>query len=191
MKYKLITNLLLALVAGFLSTGCTATLQHGTIYTQPTADKGPIGVTTHAENIHNHIGWGTLTVFAIPVVPVSLNGNGDTDLMLQIKDAVEQAGFKAKLVENATAADGAPVLTCRVEKFGFRNYTWLFPFVFNWGTIQLNVAIADSGGKTLWKKTYTGKANGFYDFDTPVNNALTTILNDLSSDLANLQLKSP
>jgi hypothetical protein len=190
MKNKLMTNLALAIVAGFLATGCSTTLQHGKINTTPTADKGPMGVAEHAQNMKDRIGWGTFTLFAIPVAPVTVNGDPDTELMNQIKDAVVQAGYQVKMVESASAAGAMPVLSCKVEKFGFRNYCWLFPLVFNWGTIALDVTITAPDGKVLWNKTYTGKANGFYSFESTVNDALTTILNELSNDLLNADFKS-
>jgi hypothetical protein len=73
MKNQTITNLALALAVGFLATGCTATLQHGKINTTPKADKGPMGVTQRADNMKDRIGWGTFTVFAIPVAPVTVD----------------------------------------------------------------------------------------------------------------------
>lgn len=179
------TKLGLAISVGFLATGCSTTLQHGKINTTPTADKGSMEVVEHAENMKERIGWGTFTVFAIPVAPVTVNGEPDKELMNQIKDAVIQAGYRAQMVENANAAGEMPVLTCKVEKFGFRNYCWLFPLVFNWGTITLDTSVTAPDGKVLWHKTYTGKANGYYSFESTVNEALTTIVNELSSDLQN------
>jgi len=189
MKNKIITNLALAIAVGFMATGCSTTLQHGKIYTTPMADKGPMGVADHAQNMKGHIGWGTFTVFAIPVAPVTINGEADTELMNQIKDAVVQAGYQVKMVDSTSSAGAMPVLSCKVQKFGFRNYTWLFPVVFNWGNIQLDVTITAPDGKVLWNKTYTGKGSGFYDFNPTVNKALTTILNELSNDLLNADLK--
>jgi hypothetical protein len=191
MKNNTMTNLALAIAVVFLATGCSTTLQHGKIYTTPTADKGPMGVDEHAQNITHRIGWGTFTVFAIPIAPVTINGEADTALMTQIKDAVAQAGYQVKMVDSNSPAGSMPVLHCRVLGFGFRNYTWFLPFVFNWGNIELKVSITATNGDMLWNKTYTGKANGFYDFDPTVNKALTTILNELSSDLLNADLKNP
>lgn len=182
-------HLALTIAVGFLATGCSITLQHGKINTTAAADKGPMGVAEHAQNMKDRIGWGTFTVFAIPVAPVTVNGEADKELMNQIKDAVVQAGYQVKMVESASAAEGMPVLTCKVEKFGFRNYCWLFPLVLNWGTITLDTSVTAPDGKVLWHKTYTGKANGYYSFESTVNEALTSILNDLSSDLKNADFK--
>jgi len=177
----------LSFVMGILAAGCTATLHHGAIHTMPVKDQGAISLAGTAQNMRHRIGWGTFTIFAIPVAPVTVNGDGDRDLMLQVKDAVEQAGFKTQIVDSSAAAGPLPVLSCKVQKFSFRNYTWLFPIVFNWGTIRLEATITQPDGKVMWTKTYTGKANGFYDFDPTVNSALTVILNEMASDLANAQ----
>jgi len=190
MRNNIMLNLALTLAAGLLATGCATNLQHGTLNTPLGANKGPLGVIDHAQDMKNRIGWGTFTVFAIPVAPVTVNGVADKELMNQIKDAVAQAGYDVKMVDGPASAGSLPVLSCKVEKFSFRNYTWLFPAVFNWGTIKLDVAVTAPDGKVLWSKTYTGKGNGFYDFDTPVNNALTGILNELSADLSNADFKS-
>jgi len=188
MKSKTIVSLFFATLTGIMATGCTATLHHGQIYTTPTADRGPMGVSQRAENVKSHIGWGTLTIFAIPVCPVTLNGQGDSEFMNQIRDAVEHAGYKVQMVDSAGSAGSLPVLSCKVEKFSFRNYTWLFPIVFNWGTIRMEATITAPDGHVLWSKTYTGKANGMYDFNPTVNSALDSILNQLSNDLSTVQL---
>lgn len=190
MKTRILTHLALLIIAGFLATGCSATLQHGPLVTTPGTDKGSLAVTGRAQNMNNRIGWGTFTVFAIPVAPVTLNGEGDVELMNQIKDAVVQAGYQVQTVDIGGAAANMPLLSCNVQKFGFRNYTYFFPLVFNWGTIQLQVSVTSPEGKVLWSKTYTGKGNGMYDFNTPVSNALTSILNELSRDLLKADFKS-
>jgi hypothetical protein len=190
MKNKAATYLLLTTMISLLVTGCSTTLQHGKIYAMPTADKGAMRMADTAKNMNARIGWGTLTIFAIPVAPVTVNGVPGMELMNQIKDAVEQAGYKVQMLNDLTAVAKAPVLSCQVHDFGFRNYTWLFPLVFNWGTIKLDVTITGEEGKVLWQKSYTGKAHGFYDFNPTVNKALTTILNELASDLANEQFST-
>ena len=190
MKTKIITHLALAIAVGLLATGCATTLQHGALDTKPVPGKGALGVAARAQNMKDRIGWGTFTVFAIPVAPVTVTGEADTALMDQIKDAVTQAGYQVKIVDNPSSAGNMPVLTCNVEKFQFKNYTWLFPLVFNWGTIQLDVAVTAPGGNVLWSKTYSAKGNGMYDFNTPVNNALTAVLNQMSEDLSKADIKS-
>jgi len=189
---KLTTKQLTALVAAtaLVATGCTTTLKHGKFNDTACAPKGPMGVAAHADKMQHRIGWTTFTVFAIPIAPLTVNGEPDRELMNEIKAAVEHSGYQVKLVENPGEAAGLPVLTCSVKKFKFRNYTWLFPLVFNWGTVMLDVSVKSSDGADLWSKSYTAKANGFYSFNSTVNKALTRVLNDMIADLASTDFKA-
>jgi hypothetical protein len=187
MKTRTPFSLVILCLAAVVATGCTATLQHGKLDGGNSTPKGPLGVSSRAQNMKQRIGWGTFTLFAIPVAPVTVNGEPDKELMNQIKAAAEQSGYTVKVVDNLGEAGDTPVLTCAVETFKFRNYTWLFPLVFNWGTIKLDAAVQGPNGKTLWAKSYTGKGRGFYSFDPTVNEALTTILNQMIADLSSAE----
>jgi hypothetical protein len=187
-----LTKQLTALVAAMavVATGCTTTLNHGKFNDTACAPKGPVGVSAHAEKMKHRIGWGTLTIFSIPVAPVTVNGEPDRELMNQFKAAVEHCGYQVKLVENPGDAAGLPVLSCSVKKFKFRNNTWLFPLVLNWGTVMVDVSVKGSDGAALWSKSYTGKASGFYSFNSTVNKALTVLLNDMIADLRSTNFKA-
>jgi len=65
----------------------------------------------------------------------------------------------------------------------------IWAYVFNWGTIRLDMTITAPDGKVLWNKVYTGKGHGYYSYAPPIKEALTTILNDLSNDLLNADFK--
>ena len=190
MKTKNLFQAAILTLAAVVATGCTTTLKHGELSGTTSVAKGPMAVSSRAENMRKRIGWGTLTVFAIPVAPVTVNGEPDRELMNQVKDAVEQSGHEAKIVENPSEAGDLPVLSCKVDKFSFRNYTWLFPIVFNWGKISMDVTVTGADGTILWQKSYTGKGNGAYSFNSPVNKALTRILNEMIGDLANVDFRS-
>ena len=181
---KKIVNLGLAILASCFSTGCI-NLQHGEIISLRKVDKGPMGVSERAEQMNGIAGFVTFTLFAIPIAPVMIAGEEDKELMSQIKAAVETAGYQVKTVDNASLAVGVPVLSCKVERFKFWDYSYLFPYVFNWGTIRLDVTITAPDGKVLWNKVYTGKGHGYYSYARPVKEALTSILNDLANDLVN------
>src|SRR5207249_3965044 len=136
-------DLALLSLATALAAGCTTTLQHGRFNGTPPATKGSIGVSARAENMRSRIGWGTFTVFALPIAPVTVRGEPDKELVNQIRDALEHCGYDVKLVENQSAAPGLPLLTCNVREFAFKNYTYFFPIVFNWGTIQMEFVVRD------------------------------------------------
>src|ERR1017187_1616002 len=93
-----LTSLLAAMAV--VATGCTTTLKHGKFNDAACAPKGPVGVSARAEKMQHRIGSGTFTIFAIPVAPVTVNGEADRELMIQLKAAVEHCGYQVKLVEN-------------------------------------------------------------------------------------------
>jgi len=125
---KTMTNLALAIAACFLTTGCIH-LQHGEIISLRTADKGPMGVNERAQKMNGIAGFVTFTLFAIPIAPVMIAGEEDKELMNQIKDAVVKAGYQVKMVDNSNSAEGMPVLSCKVKRFKFWDYCYLFPYL--------------------------------------------------------------
>src|SRR5258707_15876380 len=125
MKTTILCRMAALGLAAALGSGCTATLQHRQFAGTPAVPngKGPICVSARANNLPGRIGWGTFTVFAIPVAPVTISGQGDRDLMTQVKAAAEHCGYEVKLVENPAEAAGMPLLSCKVEEIAFKNYT--------------------------------------------------------------------
>ncbi len=109
----------------------------------------------------------------------------------QLADAVSQAGYHPMVVNGVDdpSAKDLPILTCSVEKFKFKNFTWFFPLVFNWGKVVMNVSVVTSDGKTLWTKQYKGKGRGWYSFTPPVRKALTKILNEMVIDFTSPEFK--
>src|SRR5881394_4257910 len=192
MKTRILCRMAMLALAAALGSGCTVTLQHGRFTGAPAAPncKGPMGVSARANNLPGRIGWGTFTVFAIPVAPVTISGQGDRDMMTQVKAAAEHCGYEVKLVENPAEAAGMPVLSCKVEEIAFKNYTYFFPIVFNWGGMTVDFALTSAEGKTIWFKSYNGHGNGAYDFNSTVNKALTGLLNDVIGDLMAIDLNS-
>lgn len=137
------------------------------------------------------VGWGTITAFAIPIVSVTCNGSADRELMLQVKDALEHCGYDVRVVENASEAIGEYLLLCEVRRFNFRNYTYFFPLVLNWGNIQLDLIVNNPDGNLAYFNSYTARANGFYSFDKTVNLALTRLLDKVILDLSRIDFRSP
>lgn len=164
-------------------TACSVTLQHGMLNSPARPATGKMAVAANATNMESKIGSGTFTMFLIPIVAVTVEGDASRELMDEIRDAVAQMGYESKVVERLEDSGGDPILTCNVQIFKFKNITWLFPLVFNWGTITMDVAVMSPEGTTLWNKTYTAKGKGMYDFNKPVNKALTSILNEMIRDM--------
>lgn len=164
--------------------GCSVNLAHNPLQPVSQPRTGQVMVTRSAAGMSNSIGWGTITPFVIPVARVTVNGKADEDLMLQIKSGLEHMGYSVRVVADASEAPGLPVLTCQVNKFKFRNFTWLFPVVFNWGKIDVDMALAAPGHGPVWQKNIVGKASGFYSFEKTVNKALTRVLDQMIQDLS-------
>ncbi len=180
-RFVAVPTLLLVLVLA----GCTATLNHGDLGPQADDPRGEIAVVSQVENLPRPLGWGTITLFAIPVAPLTIaKGDGERKVMLQIRDAVAHAGYQPVDVATAADAGSLPVFQCRVKSFRFRNYTYFFPIVFNWGKIALDASVQDPAGNVLWSKSYSEGSMGGYGFSGPVNRAMTKILKKLSADLA-------
>ena len=183
-------KLFFGLILSLPLAGCTVNLAHNPL--QPVAHQqtGEVLVHQSAAGMSNSIGWGTITPFVIPVARVTVNGKADEDLMLQIKSGLEHMGYSVRVVSDASAAGGLPVLTCQVNRFKFRNFTWLFPLVFNWGTIDVNMSLAAAGRPPIWQKNIVAKASGFYSFEKTVSKALTRVLDQMIRDMSAVQMKT-
>lgn len=161
--------------------GCSVNLHHGPL-DPVTPVSGDVALQERAQNMSHKAGWGTLTVFAIPVARVTVNGQADRELALQVKSALEHAGYSVQMVSDAGPAGDVAYMECQVHRFKFRNYTWLFPLVFNWGKVDMTVRLV-TPGEEPWERRYVGKATGFYSFEKTVNKALTQVLNQMVHDL--------
>ncbi len=178
---KLFAGLILSLP---LLIGCSVNLSHNPLQPVSQPRTGEVLVTRSAAGMSNRIGWGTFTALAIPVARVTVNGQADEDLMLQIKSGLEHMGYSVRVVPDASTAAGLPVLTCQVNKFKFRNYTWFFPLVVNWGRIDVDMTLAAPGRAPIWQKKLVGRAKGFYSFEKTVNKALTRVLDQMIQEMS-------
>jgi hypothetical protein len=166
-----------------VSISCSVTLRHGTLNSPTSPATGAMAIAADAANMKSKIGWGTFTIFAISVANVTVQGEASKELMIQIQDAVTEMGYESKIVVRPENSGDAPMLTCEVSRFKFKNYTWLFPFVFNWGSIIMYVTVKSPAGNILWTKSYSAKGRGTYSFNRPVSKALTLILNEMIKDM--------
>lgn len=172
-----------AILASLVLMSCTVTLQHGPLISPQEPGHGEMALSSRAENMKSRIGSGTFTLFAIPIAAVTVEGAADKHLMQLTKDAVVKMGYTAVIVESPEDSAGTPILSCRVKKFKFKNYTYFFPLVFNWGTVAMDISVSSSAGKVLWTKSYQEGGRGWYAFTPTVEEALTKILNRMISDM--------
>ncbi len=105
--------------------------------------------------------------------------------MLQVRDALELAGYEPIAVEPGESVDG-PVFRCHFGETSFSNYTWIFPFVPTWGSITVTAELIDADGTSLWSQEFTGKGSSFNLFNGYTSSAkqsVTQILNDMIQSL--------
>ena len=198
MKIKSIVNNLklpaIAFVAlVLLSTGCSINMKHEALNAPAMTRSGAVNVTASATGSSKHpkgadgcAGWGRFLIFAIPVVPIYVDGDGNAAIASEIQDALTQAGYTPKTIEASAPATGK-LLTCQVDRFRFSNYTYFFPVVPTWGRVglQLNLQGPDKG--VLWSKHYEasgGTLNFFDGYSSSCNSAMTKILNQMVTDFA-------
>jgi hypothetical protein len=142
---------------------------------------GQLAASRTARYMPETVGHGRFTVFAIPVVPVKItNGPGDQLVMDSIRQTLRAAGYN---VVDATQPKSAPFLECRVTKFDFNNYTWLFPIVPTWGSINMEIVLSDANGSLLWAHAYHGSSwNLSFSFNQAVNKAMAEVLDHFAKD---------
>jgi hypothetical protein len=153
--------------------------------------EGPeLAVAQAAEGVPDTIGYGTVSVFAIPAIPVRFSDpDPPARIMESVRQALRVAGYKPV---RAAEPPAGPVLRCRISEMRFRNYTWLMPAIQTWGNIRLTLALVDKGEKTLWHKDYEGRySHGGVSgsFDVAVNEAMGTILARAAEDFTGSEFR--
>jgi hypothetical protein len=169
----------IALAAG---SGCSIALNHDELASPARTYSDPIAVSTRAEGINGRVGWGRITLFYIPCVPIHIQGDGNEKVMEQVRDALQQAGYRVNVVETTQAPAREPVLKCKVDTFWFNNYTWLVPFVPTWGDIDLTLSLERQGGQVAWQQSFHGhgfSANFFDGYSSAANKAMMEVLNQM------------
>lgn len=177
-----------AAVLVLAGSGCTINLQHGKL--NPTSraytdsinlSKAATGSEHQRKGADGTVGWGRATLFAIPLIPVHVVGNGNEEVMKEIQDALTQVGYHVQDVDNGAPVSGK-VLVCRVDKFRFSNYTWLFPIVPTWGRITLQTSLLGPDRHVLWSHQFTGSGmtlNFFDGYTSSAKSSMTKILNQM------------
>lgn len=148
-----------------------------------TQREGSVNMGAGARGMPSRAGWGTFTVFAIPVAPVRVtNGPGEQIVMAKLKETLAGAGYRS--VEGGVPGE-TPVLECDVKRFRFRNYTYFFPLVFTWGGVDLDLKLVGREGQPLWQRSYRGKNfNLAYSFTRAANRSMEQVLEQFGRDAA-------
>ncbi len=154
----------LPLVSSICLTGCSISqLQYSELQSPEILQSGSVYVQERASGFTGgRVGWGRITVFYIPIVPIRIRSDEASDLMQVVKDALTTAGYTT---HSASDGQAGPVLSAHVTHARFNNYTWLAPIVPTWGRINVTLTLESKGGEILWKNSFMGKGTTFNFFD--------------------------
>jgi hypothetical protein len=180
---RLVTHLTttMLLLVTFLMSGCSVTMKHDDLMPSSQQYSDPINMSKSAEGIDGKVGWGRFTMFYIPIIPVYINGEGNELVMKQIQDALKQVGYQVASVDTEKTTN-TPILKCKVNKFWFNNYTWIFPFIPTWGDINLAVSLVSTTGQVLWSQEFKGDGftlNFFNGYTSAAEQSMTEVLNEM------------
>lgn len=147
----------LAAMALFVSmSACTVVIKPNPI---PGPDQPARGEITAASKVSglpgSKVGWGRVTLFAIPVAPVYIQGDDAQLVMARVHAALSKAGYDVAVADGSAAVTGLQ-LQCHVPYFRFSNYTWLVPLVPTWGEVEMEVSLKNADGQTLWSRKFEG-----------------------------------
>ncbi len=173
--------------AALLASGCSITPGHKELKSPATRAQGSIATAATATGMPaGRVGWGRISLFAIPVAPVHVHGDASSETMNFVREALTNAGYSVSTVDNGTSPQG-PWLAVNVEQYKFNNYTWLAPLIFTWGSIELDVTLRDASEKVLWQKNYLGKGTSLHiteGFTNSAEKCMTRVLDQMIVDFS-------
>jgi hypothetical protein len=173
--------------AALLTSGCSITPMHKELKIPAQLAHGSVATAGSATGMPSgKVGWGRITLFAIPVAPVHVEGDASRDTMIFVGDALKTAGYTVSTVETGTHAPG-PLLTVGIRQYKFNNYTWLAPLMFTWGTVELDATLRGADDQLLWTKRYTGKGTSLnitQGFTGSASKCMTRVLNQMVVDFS-------
>ncbi len=161
--------------------GCSITsLQHDGLQEPTNLQSGVVNVAPRATGFSGgRVGWGRVTIFAIPVVPIHIKSDEASDVMDVVRDALITAGYTTYLAGNSQQR---PVLSAHVNKARFNNYTWILPIVPTWGRINVTLRLESASGQVLWENSFEGAGTTF-NFTDGYNIAATKSVTRLANNM--------
>lgn len=116
---------------------------------------GVVTTAQKAEGVDGKVGWGRITMFYIPVVPIFVEGDANELVMDQVRRALRASGHQIAVHPEGTSQSGL-VVKAKVDDFWFNNYTWFFPLVPTWGSVKVAISVVDPRGNPVWTKSFDG-----------------------------------
>lgn len=181
-------TLAVALGIALFASACSMTMKHDALAPAPKQFTDEVRTSRRAEGIDGKVGWSRFTLAAIPLVPVHLDGDGNEQMMDQVRDALKQVGYRPVIADDA-APGRSPLFKCKIEKFWFNNYTWpvIFPFVPTWGDVEVTATLVSPSGLPLWSKSFKGSGftvNPLSGYTGAVRQSMNQILEQMVKDLS-------
>lgn len=176
-----------------LASGCTITPSHKELKSPATKAQGSVTTAASATGMPpGKVGWGRITLFAIPVAPVHVEGDASRDTMNFVRDALTTAGYTVNTLDGGAHAPG-PVLTVGIKQYKFNNYTWLAPLIITWGRVELDATLRGTDDHVLWTKSYLGKGTSVHitqGFTNSAEKCMTRVLDQMVVDFSAPAFKS-
>lgn len=164
--------------------GCSiAPLSHNALEPHEAMRSGHINIAEKANGLDgSKVGWGRITPFAIPIVPIYIKGDESVDLMSNISEALVLSGYIANTVLAEDESNPSPTLHALVNKKRYSNYTYFAPLVPTWGSMDVTLSLVKPDGETVWEHNF--KAGGFTmnffnGYDIASKKSMTKILNQM------------
>lgn len=157
-----LTTLKIFLFSTLLITGCSITqLEHEGLTPPLETKTGTVAISEKASGYDGgKVGWGRVTLFAIPVAPIYIQGDESIQLMDNIQEALVLAGYSA-ISESENSTSKHLTLNANVIKTRYSNYTWLIPFVPTWGGMEVELSLVNSNGYSVWSEKFKGSGFTF------------------------------
>lgn len=181
---RLCTLAALSLLAGTMS-GCSISpLSHEGLAPLAAKRSGSLMVAEKAEGLNgSKVGWGRITVFAIPVVPIYIAGDESIQLMDNISEALRLAGYSTNSEDETTGATSDLRLVATVHKTRYSNYTWFAPLIPTWGGMDVTLTLVNKEGESRWTKNFVGSGftfNFFDGYNIASKESMTELLNQMA-----------
>lgn len=172
----------------FFASACSINkLQHTKAKPLESQRSGKITVDRKATGLSGgKVGWGRLSLFAIPVVPISIRGDESLHIMGSVRTALETAGYNVDKT-SAYSVLNAAHLRVHVTKLRFSNYTPFFPvpipLVPTWGIAKVELRLEDRDGAAIWQQEVIGRSSNLKFWDG-YNAAARGVMNNLVKNMA-------
>ena len=152
------------LVLVILLNGCTIVMVHDKLKEPAMKFSDTIKVMERVEGEKIHLtGFGSLTIICIPVFPSWIKGDANVEIMKNIAEALRQVGYQVVFIDSGNKTTATePILKCKVLKYGFYNYTYLFPLVITWGGAHWKISLVNKDDSVIWSKDFKYNGNSFH-----------------------------